>query len=98
MIAMLIAIDYDFTYTLDPVFWDAVITNGRRRGHEFVCVTGRERPPELDEKQPPVQVICSPEKYKGMTAAAAGLNVDVWIDDAPGTIEAGKIVEWEDRL
>ena len=34
---MLIAIDYDNTYTADPEWWDEVIRSGQERGHTIVC-------------------------------------------------------------
>ena len=92
-----IAIDYDFTYTADPDFWDAVIRLGRERGHQFICVTGRDEPPGLHERQIPVQVICSPSRFKCSAALERGHVVDVWIDDAPGTIEPAKILQWGDE-
>ncbi len=92
---MLIAIDYDLTYTADPDFWDHVISVGRDRGHEFVCITGRESPPCGHERQIPTRILCAPDEYKGRAARKAGLMVDVWIDDAPGAIEPGRMLEWE---
>lgn len=92
---MLIAIDYDFTYTADPDFWDDFFSLARLQEHECICITGREQPPGPDERQPPMRVLCSPDRYKSVTAAAAGLSVDVWIDDAPGSIEGGRMLEWE---
>lgn len=39
---MHIALDYDDTYTLDPVFWDMHITSARLRGHTVSIVTYRD--------------------------------------------------------
>ena len=94
---MKIAIDYDMTYTADSQFWDAVIQLGRTRGHEFICVTGREEPPGPHERQIPIPVICAPSEYKFRAALAAGHVIDVWIDDCPGTIEPARILEWGDQ-
>jgi hypothetical protein len=92
---MLIALDYDLTYTADPELWDAFIAAARARGHEFVCVTGREQPPSIAERQIPMPVVCAGDKHKFRAAMAAGYAVDVWIDDSPGTIEPARIVDWE---
>lgn len=91
---MLIALDYDLTYTADPDFWDAVIAGGRERGHRWVCVTGRQHPPGPHERQIPMPVVCAGDRHKFRAAIAAGYAVDVWIDDAPGTIEPARILEW----
>lgn len=93
---MILGLDYDYTYTADPDFWDAVIAHAEQRGHAVVCVTGREAPPERHERQlpPTVPVVCAGDQYKRFAAAAAGHSVDVWIDDCPGTIEPGRKLEW----
>lgn len=83
---MKISIDYDETFTADPDFWREVIRYGRKRGHEFICVTARSTPPGMDEPAIPCEVICSPLQYKVISAMEKGHNVDVWIDDCPGMI------------
>lgn len=91
---MLIALDYDRTFTADPAFWRDVVALGERHGHSFVCVTGRRHPPEAPEPRIPMPVICAGPELKRNAAARAGHAVDVWIDDMPGTIEPQRIVEW----
>lgn len=87
---MLIALDYDQTYTRDPDYWDEVIAAGIRRGHQFVCVTNRvvapgsakiERVPE-----PAIPVVCAGHEMKDVAARAAGFKVSIWIDDMPASI------------
>jgi hypothetical protein len=93
---MLIAIDYDDTYTRDPEWWSAVIGFGVKRGHRFVCVTGRNEPPD-PIREPPlpsgVPVVCSAGKLKDPAARRAGFHVDVWIDDMPGLIKGSQMLE-----
>ncbi len=91
---MLIALDYDKTFTADPNFWREVIAMGERHGHTFVCVTGRRTPPERPEPSIPLQVVCAGPELKRHVAAKAGYAVDVWIDDMPGTIEPQRIAVW----
>ena len=86
---MLIAIDYDNTYTADPEWWDEVIRSGQERGHTIVCVTGRTEPPNL-----PIRVICAGDEYKRDAVRRSGLRIDVWIDDEPGHIEPGRKLDW----
>lgn len=96
---MLIAIDYDLTYTVDPQFWDSVIDAGRLHGHTFVCVTGRTEPP-----QPParlmrdVPLVLAGNLYKRHAAALDGFIVDVWIDDDPEVIGPPRKVQWDDQV
>lgn len=45
---MIIAIDYDDTYTADPAMWDQFIKLANEAGHKVVCVTCRMDP---DDKE-----------------------------------------------
>lgn len=88
---MIIAIDYDKTYTLDPDLWNAFILKAQQRGHKVICVTNRDNSKELSE---PVlnsigkycQIIFAGSKWKRESAKEAGWMVDVWIDDMPEMI------------
>mgnify|MGYP000243998587 FL=1 len=73
---MLIALDYDKTYTVDPVLWDDFVQIAQNRGHVVKNVTMR-RPDEaiIDA---PVEVV-----YTSRKAKAAVVNADIWIDDSP---------------
>lgn len=93
---MLIALDYDRTFTTDPDGWRAVVALMRARGHEFICVTGRKTPPSaLHEPAIPMRIICAGDDFKSRAALRTGLHVDVWIDDMPGTIEEARILSWD---
>lgn len=84
---MLIALDYDGTYTADPDGWDAVVTMMRERGHQFVCVTGRTVLPGTGKRMPIMPMICCREdEWKCHAATRYGFKVDVWIDDIPSMI------------
>ncbi len=85
---MRIAIDYDRTYTRDPDFWDVVIAAGEARGHEFVCITNRPCAPGVtkSERVPAIRILPAGDQFKDDAARAAGLRVDIWIDDMPGSI------------
>lgn len=92
---MLIALDYDDTFTVDPDFWREVIRMGRERGHEFVCVTGRHTAPDFTrEPAIPCSVVCAPLDYKDPVARAEGIKVDVWIDDCPQYIRREGLLSW----
>lgn len=88
---MLISLDYDDTYTVDPEFWQAVVALGIAHGHRFVCVTGRHEPPD-PLREPPlpkgVPIVCTSGTPKYRAAKRKGYEVDVWIDDMPGTVDA----------
>lgn len=96
---MIIAIDYDDTYTKDICGWNIFILMMQRRGHIFYCVTNR--------KQDNIKVIhrtigeIIQEKNCIATDGASkrkflrDLNImpDVWIDDAPETIVDIKLLD-----
>lgn len=92
---MLIAVDFDDTFTADPEFWRQVVALGKARGHSFVCVTGRSDRPMLsdptrhwgDEVREAIgdlmPVVFAGSGWKRDAAAKAGYGVDVWVDDHP---------------
>lgn len=91
---VLISIDYDQTYTADPLLWDQFIAIARGRGHDVVCVTSRHEPPGPHERRIPCQVICARGEYKRHAAAKAGHAVDIWIDDMPEVIAPSGLLDW----
>ena len=91
---MLIAIDYDATYTADPGLWEQFAADAQRRGHEVVCVTNRSSPPTAPERQPSFRVLAVGSVFKRRGAAAAGLAPQVWVDDMPGTVEPQRFPDW----
>ena len=82
---MLISLDYDYTYTRDPAFWDLFITNTIQAGHQVVCVSMRfpHEPIRM-----PCEVIYTGRKAKRPYSLSIGLLVDIWIDDSPEFILA----------
>jgi acid phosphatase class B len=92
---MIIALDYDQTFTLDPDFWREVIHKAKEKGHDIRVVTSR-----WPEKEPgvckiisqmftdiPIHFTCKKPKRQFMKKL--GLKVDVWIDDRPESIISG---------
>ena len=81
---MKIALDYDKTYTADPVLWGAFIATASARGHDVKIVTMR-RPDErvLDA---PAEVVYTSRKAKSSVYSA-----DIWIDDSPHWVHQDSI-------
>ena len=83
---MIIAIDYDSTYTVDPSLWNDFIERALTGHHTVICVTAR---PEvmgqvvLDSVGKLVPVIFAGGDWKREVALKQGYKVDVWIDDSP---------------
>jgi hypothetical protein len=83
---MLIALDYDGTYTADPLLWDAFIAHARIRGHEVHVVTMRSASEPVRVGAHVDRVHYTDRKAKRPYMQARGLVVQVWVDDMPDFI------------
>lgn len=90
---MIIALDYDGTYTADPDLWDQWIDLATKRGHTVICVTMRY-PHEPVELRRNIEVI-----YTSRAAKASWLEANsphkpkIWIDDNPFWIYQSSLPE-----
>lgn len=88
---MIIAIDYDNTYTADPESFNKVIAIFQEAGHDVICVTGRDDGvlgvPVRNSIGKLVPVIFAGSTPKRIAALKRGYDVDVWIDDTPSVID-----------
>ena len=81
---MLIALDYDGTYTEDPLLWQGFIRNAKRSGHQVICVTMRSHLAFMDDVlTQSVEVYCTNLKAKSNFIQDLGIYPDIWIDDNP---------------
>jgi hypothetical protein len=79
---MLIALDYDGTYTRDPELWDAFIAHAKERGHEIKIATMRY-PTE------PIPDIGLEVIYTSRKAKYGCMDAHIWIDDQPNFLFSG---------
>jgi len=83
---MNIALDFDDTYTRDPVMWDDFIDTTKQRGHDIRIVTFRKKnmsDPALDYLAQKIPVIFTEYTQKRTFCNRLGWLVVVWIDDSP---------------
>lgn len=80
---MIIALDYDKTYTADPDLWDEFINLAQNNSHEIICITMRF-PSEKIEIDKVKKIYYTSRKAKLIWAKQNNINVDIWIDDKPG--------------
>ena len=95
---MNLSIDFDDTYTRDPILWDQFIDLAQSRGHTVYCVTARE--PSKINKQEVYDSIglvigkdnCyfTSQMAKAKYMSEKGINIDVWIDDLPSNVDNNK--------
>jgi len=84
---MLIALDYDGTYTADPGLWHPFIAASRARGHRIFVVTmrfpseGREIEQRLGAHVD--RIIFTAREGKKRHVERLGHDIDVWIDNHP---------------
>lgn len=84
---MLLALDYDETYTRDPKFWDEVISIAAHHHHTIVCATmryeheGQDVIRDLGDKVK--AIIFTGRKAKHDAVSSAGYVPSIWIDDSP---------------
>jgi len=87
---MILGVDYDGTWTLDPEFWRSVAVWAQGRGHRVVIVTNRGPSHwEPIREELPVPVIYADGKPKADAVRAAGVVVDVWVEDMPHRVNFG---------
>lgn len=88
-----ISLDFDGTFTAAPGLWRSFVADATARGNRVVCITRRE---DTEENRSALReafgdlhdelagvLLCGRDQQKRSAAAAAGLTIDVWIDDYP---------------
>lgn len=85
---MIVALDYDRTYTIDPKAWDIVIATLRKTGHTVIVCTMRydneEGKAVIEDLRHKVSAIYfTGRKGKRDFLAKQGIRPHVWIDDMP---------------
>ena len=94
---MIVSIDFDDTFTVDPVAWTAIIKLLQNASHTVVCVTGRKDTPasanQIKTALPDgVAVVFAGSDPKNDAAMRQGFHVDVWIDDRPSRVMGKAVV------
>lgn len=95
---LVIAIDFDDTFTADPVLWADFISQALLRGHRVYCVTARRDDEEnLEQLQETfatydlsIPIVFCNMGSKLWTMEQRGVKVNIWIDDAPHSLVHGR--------
>jgi HK97 family phage prohead protease len=88
---LVISIDYDRTFAAATGLWRSFVADATARGNRVVCISRREDTEQnrdelrfaFDGLDVPQILLCGAGQKKRSAAAAAGLEVDIWIDDYP---------------
>ena len=95
---MNLSLDFDDTYTRDPIFWNRFIEMTWEFGHTVYCITARPPTPinqyevydsigKLIGKE---NCLFTDSRAKAKYAAEKGIMIDVWIDDLPSNVDHDK--------
>jgi HK97 family phage prohead protease len=88
---LVISLDYDRTWTAAPGLWRSFVGMATAAGNRVVCISRRENDEANREElrlafadlEVSDLILCGSNTQKRDAAAAAGLAVDVWVDDYP---------------
>jgi len=84
---MLIAIDFDETFTADPELWAEFLVRARSRGHTAICATMRFEHEGAEVRAHMhglvEKIIFTGRKAKMQAVQEAWYYPSVWIDDSP---------------
>ena len=92
---MILSIDYDDTYTKDPLLWNWFIGTALERGHTVYCVSFRHETEMEEPRQTVGRLIGSANCFgtgglgKQVFMDQKRIPVEVWIDDTPDSIVRG---------
>ena len=87
---MKLALDYDDTYTKDPLLWNWFAAEALKRGHQVYCVSARGNQ-HMDDPKMTIGRVIGPENCFGtglrpkraFMRDVHKIKIDVWIDDMP---------------
>lgn len=86
---MNISLDYDDTFTRDPIGWLEFIKLMQSRGHKVMCVTMRHEYQGYVVKEDlakHVEIFFTGHKAKEKFMYDRGIRIDVWVDDMPWAV------------
>lgn len=92
---MIIALDYDDTYTADPDLWDSFIENAVNSGHRVIVVTCRRDTRENRDECRVPDIAWNDHFFTNLSPKRwymedKEISVDIWIDDLPESIKEGR--------
>ena len=104
---MIIAIDFDGTWTEAPFLWSSFVELCVSQGHKAIIATARKESDPVYKKSQwdgPADILCTESgrildvvycgnSLKKDECLRQGFKVDIWIDDNPGMIERCKVLE-----
>lgn len=90
---MIIALDYDDTFTADPTLWAEFVTLAKRRGHSVSLVTFRKETYNNDDIEEDAKLLGMDIVYCNLKQKATQFKAHVWIDDSPHFIPSAEHIK-----
>jgi hypothetical protein len=93
---MIVSLDFDDTFTADPLAWSSVAQVLTDAGHTVVCISGRDDTEanlsEIRRALPECveSIYLCGARSKKAYAERESIPVEVWIDDSPSRIVQAK--------
>ena len=95
---MNISVDFDDTYTRDPMMWERFIELAQECGHTVYCVTARPPTPinqwevygTIGKSIGKDNCYFTDCRAKAKFMSDQGIHIDVWIDDLPSNVDHNK--------
>lgn len=98
---LIFALDYDETFTDEPILWEFFISKAKERGHSVTFVTSRGFHPTLDTNADifaDAKRLCIDIVFCFGEPKATKFKADVWIDDKPLTIPSDEAIVTQAEL
>lgn len=100
---LVFALDYDHTFSADPIFWKLFIASAKSNGYDVYIVTMRhDNQEEGDEVRQAISglipIIFCNRRWKKKVVEEQGIKISIWIDDFPEAIGDQRelfIKEWK---
>lgn len=87
---MIIALDFDDTYTQDPALFNAFVSHAKKNGHYVFVVTARSESyglQDIEDALPGIEIVATGGEKKRQYLSENGYpNPSIWIDDMPELI------------
>jgi hypothetical protein len=78
-----ISLDYDNTYTADPILWQQFLGLAKIRNHPVIICTFRAPSHRLESPPAGIPVYYTAGEAKKPYMEKQGIKVDIWLDDEP---------------
>ena len=83
---MIIALDFDETFTEDPILWTAFVDRAKTRLHTVTFVTYRQPNGDNSDIEYEAKCLGLDIVYTSGKQKQHHFKADVWIDDSPETV------------